>query len=92
MKRLLLGFCLATSLCFAGCTKSVESEIKDVHEAKKAKEENVKEELREASDAARQGDDKIIKEAREAEDAKNREANRVADPLAPAPITPAPTP
>lgn len=94
MKRLLLGLCLASGLCFAGCTKSVESEKKDVHDAQKAKEANVKEHLREAQDAAIEGDKKIIKEARDVEDARKRDAERATDPLAPAPapVTPAPTP
>jgi hypothetical protein len=93
MKRLLLGLCLASGLCFAGCTKSVDSEIKDVKDAQRAKSDKVKEELREAEDVARDGDKKIQKEANEANEAIRREANRT-DPTAPgtapAPVTPAP--
>jgi len=68
--------------------------MKDLHDAQKAKEENVSEKVREAQDAAIEGDKRIIKEARDVEDAKKREAERAADPLAPAPapVTPAPTP
>jgi hypothetical protein len=86
MRRLLLGLCMAAGFCLAGCDKSVDSEIKDVNDAKRERNEEVKEELREAQDAKIEGDKNVREEIREAEDAKAREAER--NNTVPPPVTP----
>lgn len=84
MKRLLLGLCVAAGLCFAGCEKSIESEMQDVNDAKREANQEIREEQRDVQDAAIEGAKEVQEEKRELEDAKAREAERNSLP----PVTP----
>ena len=86
MKKIICGLMLAAGLGLAGCTKSVDSEIKDVRDAEKNAAKNITDKQRELQDTKVEEGKKITEEKREAVDAINREA----DKNNPAPVAPPP--
>jgi hypothetical protein len=76
MKKYVFGLMMAAALGLAGCQKSVQSEMKDVHEAEKHATDKVTQKERELQDTKLEEGKKIQDEKREAVDAINREADK----------------
>jgi hypothetical protein len=84
MRWFISSLCLAFALSSVGCTKSVESERRDVNQAVKNRDEKVEKDLRKAQDDKMDGDKKIIEEQRDVRDAAKRVNDRNgASPTAP---------
>jgi hypothetical protein len=89
MKKLIFGLLVAAGLGLAGCQKSVESEVKDVNDAKRTASENIADKERELQDTKIEEGKKILDEKREAVDAINdANKNNPNTPVVPAPAVP----
>ncbi|WP_254510101.1 hypothetical protein [Anatilimnocola floriformis] len=82
MKKIILGLMLAAGLGLAGCQKSVNSEIKDVHDAEKNAAKKITDKERELQDTKMEEGKKILQEKREANDAINKEVEKTNPPPA----------